>query len=92
MSTTTQPVRSVIQVSNLYFAAYCRHRNYVNRLRVFESRVPRRIFGHKRENTENCITRSFIICTFKLILLDYNVYFTMIRSYLLSSTNNIFFS
>jgi hypothetical protein len=38
-----------------------------HRLRVFENRVLRRIFGPKRvewrhENEENCITKSFIIC------------------------------
>jgi hypothetical protein len=37
-----------------------------HRLRVFENRVLRKIFGPTRvEDTggENCITRSFIICT-----------------------------
>jgi hypothetical protein len=38
-----------------------------HRLRVFENRVLRRIFGSKRnevaENGENCIMRSFVICT-----------------------------
>jgi hypothetical protein len=38
-----------------------------HKLRVFENRVVRRIFGPKRdgvtESGENCITRSFIICT-----------------------------
>jgi hypothetical protein len=37
------------------------------RLRVFENRVLRRVFGPKRdevtENGENCIMRSLIICT-----------------------------
>jgi hypothetical protein len=35
------------------------------RLRVFENRVLRKIFGPKRdeETGENCITRSFMICT-----------------------------
>jgi hypothetical protein len=34
------------------------------RLRVFENRVLRRIFGQKRgEVGENCIMRSFITCT-----------------------------
>jgi hypothetical protein len=35
-----------------------------HRLRVFENRVLRRIFGPKRDETgENCIMRSFITCT-----------------------------
>jgi hypothetical protein len=38
-----------------------------HRLRVFENRVLRRIFGPKRDkvrvNGENFITRSFMICT-----------------------------
>jgi hypothetical protein len=38
-----------------------------HRLKVFENRVLRRIFGLERdevkENGENCITRSFVICT-----------------------------
>jgi hypothetical protein len=38
-----------------------------HRLRVFENRVLRRIFGPKRdevtEDGENCIMRSFVICT-----------------------------
>jgi hypothetical protein len=33
-----------------------------HKLRVFENRVLRRIFGPKRDG-ESCITRSFIICT-----------------------------
>jgi hypothetical protein len=34
-------------------------------MRVFEKRVLRRIFGPKRdeESEENCIKRSFMICT-----------------------------
>jgi hypothetical protein len=39
---------------------------------VFENRVLRRIFGHKREKVtgqgENYIMRSFILCTFYQIL------------------------
>jgi hypothetical protein len=36
-----------------------------HRLRVFENRVLRRIFGLKRDEVtgENCIMRSFVICT-----------------------------
>jgi hypothetical protein len=38
-----------------------------HRLRVFENRVLRRIFGPKRDEVtevgENCIMRSFITCT-----------------------------
>jgi hypothetical protein len=36
-----------------------------HRLRVFENRVQRKVFGQKRdeENGEYCITRSFVICT-----------------------------
>jgi hypothetical protein len=40
-----------------------------HRLRVFENRVLRRIFGPKREEVtrggENCIMRSFVICTLR---------------------------
>jgi len=43
------------------------------RLRVFENRVLRRIFGTKRDevtgNGENYITRSLMICTVHQILL-----------------------
>jgi len=42
------------------------------RLRVFENRVLRRIFGSKRDevtgNGENCIVRSLMICTAHPIL------------------------
>jgi hypothetical protein len=42
-----------------------------HRLRVFENRVLRRIFGPKGmrwlENGENCITRSFVICTLRQV-------------------------
>jgi hypothetical protein len=45
-----------------------------HRLRVFENRVLRRIFGPKRErereNGENCITRSFVICTLRQVYLE----------------------
>jgi hypothetical protein len=38
-----------------------------HRLRVFENRMLRRIFGPKRDEVtgegENCIMRSFVICT-----------------------------
>jgi hypothetical protein len=40
-----------------------------HRRRVFENRVLRRILGPKRDEVtgggENCIMRSFIICTFR---------------------------
>jgi hypothetical protein len=38
-------------------------------LRVFENRVLRKIFGTKRDEVtgENCITRSFVICTLRLV-------------------------
>jgi hypothetical protein len=40
-----------------------------HRLRVFENRVLRRIFGPKRDEVtgsgENCIRRSFITCTLR---------------------------
>jgi hypothetical protein len=38
-----------------------------HRLRVFENRVLRRIFGPKRYEVtgENCITKSFMICTLR---------------------------
>jgi hypothetical protein len=43
-------------------------------VRVFENKVLRRIFGHKRrkqqEAGENCITSSFIICIPRKILLE----------------------
>jgi hypothetical protein len=37
------------------------------RLKVFENRVLRRIFGQKRDEVreENCIMRSFINCTLR---------------------------
>jgi hypothetical protein len=43
-----------------------------HRLRVFENRVLRRIFGSKRDEVsqevgENCITRSFVICTLRQV-------------------------
>jgi hypothetical protein len=47
-------------------------------LRVSENRVLRRMFGHKREGRENCIMRSFIICTL------YWIYFRVIDSRLMS--------
>jgi hypothetical protein len=43
-----------------------------HRLRAFENRVLRRIFGSKRDDVigENCIIRSFITCTFREVKLD----------------------
>jgi hypothetical protein len=42
-----------------------------HKLRVFEeNRVLRGIFGPKREGGENCITRSFIICTLRQVKLE----------------------
>jgi hypothetical protein len=38
-----------------------------HRLRVFENRVLRRIFGPKGESGENCIIRSFVICTLRQV-------------------------
>jgi hypothetical protein len=42
-----------------------------HRLRVFENRVLRRIFGPKRDevtgNGENCIMRSFVICILRQV-------------------------
>jgi hypothetical protein len=40
-----------------------------HRLRVFENRVLRRIFGPRRDEVtgENCITRSFVICTLRQV-------------------------
>jgi hypothetical protein len=39
-----------------------------HRLRVVENRVLRKVFGPKRDEVsgegENCVTRSFVICTF----------------------------
>jgi hypothetical protein len=44
------------------------------RLRVFENRVLRRIFGGKRDEVlevrENCIMRSFITCTLLQVQLE----------------------
>jgi hypothetical protein len=34
-----------------------------HRLKMFENKVLRRRFGLKREGGENCIPRSFVICT-----------------------------
>jgi hypothetical protein len=44
-----------------------------HRLGVFENRVLRRIFGPKRDevtNGENCIMKSFMICTLRQVLLE----------------------
>jgi hypothetical protein len=40
-----------------------------HRLRVFENRVLRRILGLRRDEVtgENCITRSFVICTLRQV-------------------------
>jgi hypothetical protein len=42
-----------------------------HRLRLFENRELKRIFGPKRdkgrENGENCIMRSFVICTLRQV-------------------------
>jgi hypothetical protein len=42
-----------------------------HRLGVFENRVLRRIFGPKRDeetgNGENCVARSFVICTLRQV-------------------------
>jgi hypothetical protein len=42
-----------------------------HRLKVFENRVLRRIFGPKRDKVkvfgENCIMRSFVICTLRQV-------------------------
>jgi hypothetical protein len=43
-----------------------------HRLRVFEKKVLRRIFGPKRDEVsekggENCIMRSFVICTLRQV-------------------------
>jgi hypothetical protein len=43
-----------------------------HKLKVFENRVLRRIFGGKREKTyrgENCIVMNFMACILDLILL-----------------------
>jgi hypothetical protein len=44
-----------------------------HRLRVFENKVLRRIFGPKRdevtENGENCLMRSIVICFLRQVLL-----------------------
>jgi hypothetical protein len=48
------------------------HSKEEHRLRVFESRVPRRIFAPKREEVavagEVCMTGSFISCTLHQLL------------------------
>jgi hypothetical protein len=45
-----------------------------HKLRVFENRVLRRIFGPKQdgvtEGEESCITRSYIICTLHQVKLE----------------------
>jgi hypothetical protein len=45
-----------------------------HRLRVFENKVLRRIFGPKRDEVtgggENCIMRSFVICTLRRVYLE----------------------
>jgi hypothetical protein len=45
-----------------------------HRLRVFENRVLKRIYGLKRDEVtgegKNCITRSFMICTLRQVYLE----------------------
>jgi hypothetical protein len=45
-----------------------------HRLKVFENRVLRRIFGPKRDEMmkggENCIMRSFMICALRYVQLE----------------------
>jgi hypothetical protein len=43
-----------------------------HRLRVFENRVLRRVFGPKRDEVtgENCIMRSIVICTLRQVKLE----------------------
>jgi hypothetical protein len=47
-----------------------------HRQRVFENRVPRRIFGPKRDEVtggcRNCVMRSFMICTLRQVFLEYS--------------------
>jgi hypothetical protein len=47
-----------------------------HRLRVFENKVLRRIFGPKRDEVngggENCIMTRFVICTLRQVLLEYS--------------------
>jgi hypothetical protein len=58
-----------------YFAKYTEVSEHTptlwkeHRFRVFENRVPRTIFGPKREDRENCIMKSSIICVLQQILL-----------------------
>jgi hypothetical protein len=40
-----------------------------NSLRMFKTKVLRKVFGPKREAGKNCIMRSFIICTLHQMLL-----------------------
>jgi hypothetical protein len=42
-----------------------------HRLRAFENRVLRRIFGRKKDHGENCIMMNFITCILYLILLGW---------------------
>jgi hypothetical protein len=48
-----------------------------HRLKVFENRVLRRIFGPKRDEMmkggENCIMRSFMICALRYVKLEKQV-------------------
>jgi hypothetical protein len=62
-----QTYRTVLLPVVLYGCETWSQREGQRRLRVFENRVLRRIFGPRREevtgNGENYITRSFMICT-----------------------------
>jgi hypothetical protein len=56
-----------------FILTYCYTLREEHRLRVFENRVLRRIFGPKRDEVaggwKNCIMRSCIVCTLHPVLL-----------------------
>jgi hypothetical protein len=56
----------------LFFIRLCSPFWEEHRLGVFENRVLRRIFGLKRDGLtgENCIMKSFMICTLRQVLLE----------------------
>jgi hypothetical protein len=63
--------KAVSSVSSYYLIRLTMTLREEHRLRVFENRVLRRIFGLKRDEVtgggENCITRSFVIYTLRRV-------------------------
>jgi hypothetical protein len=65
--------RTIVLPDIFYGCETCLTSREEHRLRVFENRVFRRVFGSKRDEVtgaeENCIMRSSIICTLHQMLL-----------------------